>query len=101
LTEEIEEFRKVNDMSLEGRNIPRPIMNFDHTQWPNVITKLFKSNGFDKPTPIQSQGWPMALTGRNLVYCPKWIWQNIVFYVTSIVACNGQPPLYEDLVLPC
>jgi ATP-dependent RNA helicase DDX5/DBP2 len=31
-----------------------------------VLSEVLKC-GFSKPTPIQSQGWPMALKGRNMV----------------------------------
>ncbi|CAF2032078.1 unnamed protein product [Brassica napus] len=30
----------------------------------NAIAKL----GFTEPTPIQAQGWPMALKGRDLIW---------------------------------
>lgn len=28
---------------------------------------LFRKQGFDFPTPIQAQGWPIAMSGLNMV----------------------------------
>jgi ATP-dependent RNA helicase DDX5/DBP2 len=93
---DIDAFRKENQMTLEGRDIPRPIMNFDHTQWPSVITKLFKEKGFDKPTPIQSQGWPMALTGRNLIgIAQTGSGKTLSFMLPALLHIMGQPPIQK------
>lgn len=27
----------------------------------------FRKQGYDEPTPIQAQGWPIALSGRDMV----------------------------------
>lgn len=33
----------------------------------NVVRDACRKQGFDQPTAIQSQGWPIALSGRDLV----------------------------------
>ena len=41
-------------------------MSFEEASMPEyVLTEVLKC-GFDKPTPIQSQAWPMALLGRDM-----------------------------------
>ena len=49
-----------------------------------------KSLNFTKPTPIQSQGWPMALSGRDVVGIAqtgsgKTLAVNDLFYIILMV----------------
>ena len=61
-------FRTTHSMHIIGQNVPKPISKFDHAEWGSVeIQKRLQKEGFAEPTPIQAQGWPMALSGRNMV----------------------------------
>jgi hypothetical protein len=40
-------------------------MTFEEASMPEYILSEVLRCGFSHPTPIQSQGWPMALKGRN------------------------------------
>ncbi|KAI9331088.1 Ddx5 protein [Obelidium mucronatum] len=64
---QVTEFRQENQMTLQGSNIPRPMQKLEHGSWPQTVMNTFTKNGFTAPTPIQAQGWPMALSGRNLI----------------------------------
>ena len=64
---EIQDFLAKFEVSTNGANIPRPVFTFDEASFPSYVLKEVKSAGFDKPTSIQSQGWPMALSGRDMV----------------------------------
>ena len=47
----------------------RPCLNFHHAfekTSPKILQKLLKM-GFDKPSPIQSQMWPIALSGHDVI----------------------------------
>ena len=33
----------------------------------DYVTQVIQSQNFTDPTPIQAQGWPMALSGRDVV----------------------------------
>lgn len=66
---EVAEFRKANEMTLKGTDIPKPLQSFDELNFPAelpVISEI-KKLGFPSPTPIQCQGWPMALSGRDMI----------------------------------
>ncbi|KAI5172326.1 ATP-dependent RNA helicase DDX5/DBP2 [Nematocida sp. LUAm3] len=65
--EEVQNIRKKFDMTITGDNIPKPCMQFNNTGFPAAILSEFTRSGYTEPTPIQAQGWPMALTGRNMV----------------------------------
>ena len=64
---EVEEFRRKNEMSIQGREVPRPITTFVQAGFPQVVLSRMEEDKYTVPTPIQAQGWPMALIGRNMV----------------------------------
>lgn len=51
----------------QGLNIPNPIQNFNEGNFPPFITSVLQKLGHSIPTTIQAQGWPIALSGKNLV----------------------------------
>lgn len=65
--EEIQEFRRSAEMVIQGQNVPKPLKSFHQAGFPLPILRKLESQGFNKPTPIQAQGWPMAMSGRNMV----------------------------------
>lgn len=47
--------------------------------------------GFEKPTPIQCQGWPMALSGRDMVgISATGSGKTLAFLLPAIVHINAQ-----------
>merc|ERR1712073_273773 len=65
--EEVEEWRRQNQMVVSGNNVPKPVRTFAEAGLPDYILQAVQAAGFTNPTPIQSQGWTMALTGRDVV----------------------------------
>lgn len=50
--------------------------------------------GFVEPTPIQSQGWPMALKGRDLIgIAETGSGKTLAYLLPAIVHVNAQPIL--------
>ena len=100
---DIDEFRKSNEMSVHGRNIPRPVETFDEAGFPQYVLTEVKSQGFDNPTSIQSQGWPMALSGRDVVgIAETGSGKTLTYCLPAIVHINAQPllaPGYGPIVL--
>jgi ATP-dependent RNA helicase DDX5/DBP2 len=54
-------------VQVQGRNVPRPITAFDEVGFPEYLMTSIRAQGFPSPTPVQCQGWPMALSGRDMV----------------------------------
>ncbi|XP_015781161.1 ATP-dependent RNA helicase dbp2 [Tetranychus urticae] len=65
--QDITVFREKEGITIRGSNVPPPIMEFTDYPWPKSISAGFSRQGYDKPTPIQAQGWPIALAGRDMV----------------------------------
>ncbi|NXI72219.1 DDX43 helicase, partial [Anseranas semipalmata] len=73
--EEVELWRKENNNIIcddlkegEKRCIPNPVCNFEDVfeDYPDIMANIRKI-GFQKPTPIQSQAWPIILQGIDLI----------------------------------
>ncbi|NXJ13354.1 DDX43 helicase, partial [Odontophorus gujanensis] len=73
--EEVELWRKENNNIIcddlkegEKRRIPNPARKFEDVfeQYPDIMANIRKI-GFQKPTPIQSQAWPIILQGIDLI----------------------------------
>lgn len=91
---EIAEFRKENEMTISGHDIPKPITNFDEAGFPEYVLSEVKAEGFDKPTGIQCQGWPMALSGRDMVgIAATGSGKTLSYCLPAIVHINAQPLL--------
>jgi ATP-dependent RNA helicase DDX5/DBP2 len=91
---DVDDFRKEQKMAVTGRNVPRPVETFDEANFPNYVLSEVKAQGFDKPTAIQSQGWPMALSGRDVVgIAETGSGKTLTYCLPAIVHINAQPLL--------
>ncbi|CAM9864952.1 unnamed protein product [Chrysoparadoxa australica] len=65
--EECEQMREKWHILTEGDNIPPPVKSFKEMKFPEPILDALLSKGIKRPTPIQVQGIPVALAGRDMV----------------------------------
>ncbi|KAA1066853.1 hypothetical protein PGT21_000726 [Puccinia graminis f. sp. tritici] len=52
---------------VEGDNCPPPIEHFQDMRLPSPVLKYLKEKKIKLPTPIQLQGLPVALSGRDMI----------------------------------
>jgi hypothetical protein len=52
---------------VEGVDIPPPIRTFKEMKFPPPILAELERKGIARPTPIQIQGLPVILTGRDII----------------------------------
>lgn len=64
---EIQNFLATNEITMTGSGAPNPALTFGENNFPQYILDEIKIQGFEKPTTIQAAGWPLALSGRDLV----------------------------------
>ncbi|CAG8533445.1 7844_t:CDS:2 [Ambispora gerdemannii] len=89
---EVEEYRRKHEMKVFGRDIPKPVQTFDEANFPAYVLKEVLELGFTAPTPIQSQGWPMALSGRDVVgIAETGSGKTLAYCLPAIVHINAQP----------
>ncbi|XP_026486982.2 uncharacterized protein LOC113394021 isoform X1 [Vanessa tameamea] len=65
--EEVQMFRAAKEITVSGNNVPRPNHVFDEGNFPDHVMSTIKEQGWEEPTGIQAQGWPIALSGRDMV----------------------------------
>lgn len=91
---EIEAFRREHKMTLFGRGIPKPVRSFEEASFPDYLLVELKKAGFTAPTAIQKQGWPMALSGRDVIgIAETGSGKTLSFILPAIVHINAQPLL--------
>ena len=66
---------------VQGKGVPKPISSFEEANFPSYLAKELADAGFKNPTAIQSQGWPMALLGKDMV---KLFEVVVVFFAKAI-----------------
>jgi ATP-dependent RNA helicase DDX5/DBP2 len=89
--EDAEAWRKSVEITISGRGVPKPCMTFEEASMPSYVQDEVLKCGFDKPTPIQSQGWPMALLGRDMVGISKTgSGKTLAFLLPAMIHINAQ-----------
>lgn len=64
---EIREFQKKHEISV-GQCATKPIFKFDELNiLPQTTMDVIREHGFSECTPIQAQGIPIALSGKNMI----------------------------------
>ncbi|KAE9374463.1 p68 RNA helicase [Stipitochalara longipes BDJ] len=87
-------FRNQHGISVQGSDVPRPVETFDEAGFPAYVMSEVKAQGFPAPTAIQSQGWPMALSGRDVVgIAETGSGKTLTYCLPAIVHINAQPLL--------
>jgi len=91
---EVDAFRRKHQMTIAGREVPKPVETFDEAGFPRYVMDEVKAQGFPAPTAIQSQGWPMALSGRDVVgIAETGSGKTLTYCLPAIVHINAQPLL--------
>lgn len=92
--QEVQEFRAAKQMTIQGSGVPKPVATFDEAGYPDYIMTEIKRMGFKEPSAIQSQAWPIALSGRDVVAIAETgSGKTIGFALPGMVHINAQPLL--------
>ncbi|ODM96972.1 ATP-dependent RNA helicase abstrakt [Orchesella cincta] len=86
-----ERVRKKHCILVEGDVVPPPIKNFEEMKFPKILIQAMKKKGIVKPSPIQIQGIPTALSGRDLIGIAfTGSGKTLVFVLPLIMFCLEQ-----------
>ncbi|XP_071733928.1 DEAD-box ATP-dependent RNA helicase 20-like [Rutidosis leptorrhynchoides] len=93
---EVEIYRERREITVEGLDVPKPIRMFHEAGFPGYCLDVISRLGFVEPTPIQSQGWPMALKGRDLIgIAETGSGKTLSYLLPALVHVSAQPPLVQ------
>ncbi|RZC37020.1 DEAD, KH 1, Helicase C, and/or SNF2 N domain containing protein [Asbolus verrucosus] len=98
--EEADSFRLENNNIVVERTfktdgskpIPKPVLTFEHAfhQYPEILKEIEKA-GFTQPSPIQSQAWPVLLSGEDLIgIAQTGTGKTLAFLLPALVHIDGQ-----------
>jgi len=92
--QEIQQFYAQHSITTVGKNIPKPIFSFEEGNLPDYVMSQIRRNNWSAPTPIQAQGWPIALSGLNMVgIAQTGSGKTLGFLMPAIIHINNQPYL--------
>ena len=84
-------WRASKQIVVVGQGVPKPCLTFEEASMPEYVLSEVIKCGFDKPTPIQSQGWPMALKGKNMVgISATGSGKTLAFLLPAMIHINAQ-----------
>jgi len=87
-------WRTSKGINVIGRGIPKPVFTFEEASMPEYVLREVLKQGFSEPSPIQSQGWPMALLGRDMIgISATGSGKTLAFLLPAMIHINAQPYL--------
>lgn len=91
---EIQNYRDLHEITIKGTEIPHPSLELNENGFPDYIMQEIQSQGFQKPTIIQSQAWPIALSGRDMVgIAQTGSGKTLAYMLPALVHLKSQQPL--------
>ncbi|KAL2087290.1 hypothetical protein ACEWY4_018349 [Coilia grayii] len=91
---DVEEFRRKKEITVRGSGCPKPVLHFHQAQFPQYVMDVLLQQNFKEPTPIQAQGFPLALSGRDMVgIAQTGSGKTLAYLLPAIVHINHQPYL--------
>ncbi|XP_053983136.1 ATP-dependent RNA helicase p62-like isoform X2 [Hylaeus anthracinus] len=91
---DVDVFRSDNQITLKGDKVPNPIQHFEEGNFPDYVMQGIRKQGFNEPTAIQAQGWPIAMSGQNMVgIAQTGSGKTLGYILPAIVHINSQQPL--------
>lgn len=87
-----DDWRKQKGITIVGRGIPKPVLTFEEASMPEYVLSEVLKQGFASPSPIQSQGWPMALLGRDMIgISATGSGKTLAFILPAMIHIVAQP----------
>ncbi|XP_014864146.1 PREDICTED: probable ATP-dependent RNA helicase DDX17 [Poecilia mexicana] len=91
---DVEEFRRKKEITIRGSGCPKPVIAFHHAQFPQYVMDVLVQQNFKEPTAIQAQGFPVALSGKDMVgIAQTGSGKTLAYLLPAIVHINHQPYL--------
>ncbi|XP_034045517.1 probable ATP-dependent RNA helicase DDX17 [Thalassophryne amazonica] len=91
---DIEDYRRKKEITVRGSGCPKPVANFHQAQFPQYVMDVLMQQNFKEPTAIQAQGFPVALSGRDMVgIAQTGSGKTLSYLLPAIVHINHQPYL--------
>ncbi|KAM5149037.1 putative ATP-dependent RNA helicase DDX59 [Mantella aurantiaca] len=98
--DQIDHLRQQLDLSVQGQDVCKPIIEFEHLGFPAALCANLKRAGYEVPTPIQMQMIPVGLMGRDvLASADTGSGKTAAFLLPAIICCLQQKDAPAALIL--
>ncbi|XP_056384066.1 mucin-2-like [Hyla sarda] len=98
--DQVDTLRQQLGVSVQGKEVCRPIVEFEHCNFPPTLCTNLKRAGYDAPTPIQMQMIPVGLMGRDiLASADTGSGKTAAFLLPAVVRCMEQKDAPAALIL--
>ncbi|XP_048354474.1 probable ATP-dependent RNA helicase DDX59 [Sphaerodactylus townsendi] len=64
---QVDNLRLQLGITIEGQGAVKPIVEFEHCGFPDILNCNLKKSGYEVPTPVQMQMIPIGLHGRDIM----------------------------------
>lgn len=99
--EQVLDLRKTLGIKVTGPDPPKPVTSFAHFGFDETLMKVIRKAEYTKPTPIQAQAVPAALSGRDIIGIAKtgsgktaaFIWPMLVHIMEQKELQPGDGPI--------
>ncbi|XP_032900075.1 probable ATP-dependent RNA helicase DDX5 [Amblyraja radiata] len=90
--QDIEQYRRTKEITVKGLGCPKPVFSFVEASFPTYVLDILVQQNFTEPTAIQAQGWPVALSGKDMVgIAQTGSGKTLAYLLPAIVHINHQP----------
>ena len=95
---EVDAYRvELDGIRVIGKNTPKPIRTWAQSGVSNKISDVLKKCNYDKPTPVQAQGIPAIMAGRDVIGIAKTgSGKTLAFLLPMFRHVLDQPDLEEN-----
>ncbi|XP_059155073.1 probable ATP-dependent RNA helicase DDX43 isoform X2 [Physella acuta] len=86
----------------EGCSVPNPVKTFEDAfqHYPEILEQVYNQQ-YIKPSPIQSQAWPILMQGKDLIgIAQTGTGKTMAFLLPALVHIDNQPVPRKDRVGP-
>lgn len=89
---DVDNYRTNHAITVTGNDIPVPSQRFEDNNFPDYVMEVLRKHGFSEPTTIQSQAWPIALSGRDLVgIAQTGSGKTLAYIIPATIHISHQP----------
>lgn len=98
---QVKDLRTKLNVKVMGAKAPKPVSSFAHFNFDEQLMKIIRKCEYTQPTPIQAQGVPVVLSGRDLIGIAKtgsgktaaFIWPLLVHIMDQADLKIGDGPI--------
>ncbi|CAI0422660.1 unnamed protein product [Linum tenue] len=95
--QEVAEYRNTLAIRVSGFDVPRPVKTFEDCGFSAQLMGAITKQGYENPTPIQRQAFPIVLSGRDIIGIAKTgSGKTAAFVLPMIVHIMDQPELQKE-----